>query len=188
MERLVRVGVMKVGGRLPCPFPERTRDARHANADSGERRQAATQKNSLSHRTQEPDPDTASTSPSRFPVEPEPAATTVVEPPFPVAAAPRPSDLAAATRSASRLSQLALRLPPRTHGHLGGRPRTASNLQHRTPLPSPPQADRARPSAAAKKSKILHACRRLSVDRAAPNFHGLRRDGPVRRRCRFAAT
>ena len=31
-----------------------------------------------------------------------------------------------------------------------------------TPLPSPPHADRARPSAAAKKSKILHACRKLS--------------------------
>ncbi len=32
--------------------------------------------------------------------------------------------------------------------------RTASNLPHRTPLPSPPHADRGRPPAAAKRSKI----------------------------------
>ncbi len=92
-----------------------------------------------------------------------PSPTIVIEPPIHVPAGPRPSDLAPAARSASRLSQLGLRLPPWTHGHPGGRPRAASNLQHRTPLPSAPHADRARPSAAAKKSKILHACRKLSV-------------------------
>ena len=71
----------------------------------------------------------------------------------------------------SHPSPLRRRLRPRTHGHPGGRPRTASNLQHRTPLPSPPHADRARPSAAAKKSKILHACRKLSAN--SPTIYGL---------------
>ncbi len=54
------------------------------------------QRDSRSHRTQEPDPHTASTSPSRFPLEPEPAATTVLERPFPVPVGPRPSGLAIA--------------------------------------------------------------------------------------------
>ncbi len=54
----------------------------------------------------------------------------------------------------SHPNPLRRRLPPRPHGHPGAVPRAASNLQHRTPLSSPPHADRARPSAAAKNPKF----------------------------------
>ena len=122
------------------------------------------QRNSPPHRSQEPDPDTASTSPARSRPEPDSnhrQRTTV----------PRPCWGHAPLTSRQQLDQRPVQA---TLGHdspggplctplAGLGPPRFSNAAHRCLAHVPSHADRDPPSAAAENCKTLHACRKRSV-------------------------